>query len=161
MYKHLTKVCLIVGSLALAVPLALRAAPLDYGPVSGGGSPSMTGNSEAFDARQLPPDLLRLNLSDEQKAKIGEIIQTQNKALHDSFTSAFNTHEALRNLALSPEYTEAKAKSLSQEGAKAMAETAQIHARIDHAIYQLLNPQQQLQWKVNIANFEQRLPKPE
>ena len=163
MYKHLTKVCFFAGSLALAlgVPPAFSDVSPDYGPVSGGGSPSMVGNSGAFDATQLPPDLLRLNLSEEQKAKISEVIQNHNKALHDSFTTAFNSHEALRNLALSPEYTEAKAKSLSQEGVKAMAETAQIHSRIDNAIYQLLNPQQQQQWKQDIANFEQRMPKPE
>ena len=163
MYRHLAKICLFVGSLALAlgVPPVFGEASPDYGPVSGGGSPSMTGNSGAFDATQLPPDLMRLNLTEEQKAKIIEVIQNHNKALHDSFTTAFNSHEALRNLALSPEYTEAKAKSLSLEGAKAMAETAQIHSRIDHAIYQLLNPQQQQQWKQDIANFEQRMPKPE
>ena len=163
MYKHFDKVCLFVGCLTVALVLtpAFGEVSPDYGPVNGGGSPSMPGSSGAFDAVQLPPDLLRLNLTEEQKAKIGEVIQNQNKVLHDSFTTAFNNHEALRNLALSSEYTEAKAKSLSQEGAKAMAETAQIHARIDNAIYQLLNPQQQQQWKQDIANFEQRLPKPE
>ena len=163
MYRHLAKICLFVGSVAfvLAVPPVFGADPPDYGPVSGGGSPSMTGSPGASDAGQLPPDLLRLNLSEEQKAKMGEVIQNHNKALRDSFNTAFNAHEALRNLALSPEYTESKAKALSQEGAKAMAETAQIHARIDNAIYQLLNPQQQQQWKQDIANFEQRMPKPE
>ncbi len=161
MYRHLTIICLIAGSLALAMPLALRAAAPLQGQENGGSPPPMPGNTGAFDAGQLPPDLLRLNLTSQQQASIGDIIKAQNQALHDSFTSVFNTHQALRDLALSPEYTEAKAKAISLEGAKAMAETAQIHARIDHAIYQLLNPQQQLQWKENIADLEKRLPRPE
>lgn len=164
MNQHMIKACLIASGLALAVSLPLYAAAPMHGPEDDcNGPPRMMGKHGAFDAEHLPPYLKELNLSDEQRTKIGEIFKTQGPGLREQFKAGRNTREALRKLSLSSEYTEERAKALSEEGAKLMAEVAQTHARINHAIYEVLTPEQQQQLKEKMANFTKRgrhAPKP-
>ena len=48
----------------------------------------------------------------------------------------------LRRLGMSGEYSEARAKVLAEANAQAMAVMAEMHARTDNQIYQILMPEQ-------------------
>ncbi len=150
MNQHLIKVCLIVSGLALSVPFVLHAAPPPGGPHH------FMGKLGPFDAEHLPPYLQELKLTDEQRAKIGEILKTQGEAMRGQFEAGRKVHHELRKLSFSSEYTEEKAKTLSEEGAKTMSEASLMRARMDHAIYQLLTAEQQKQLNERMENFRAR-----
>ena len=63
---------------------------------------------------------------------------------------------ALRHISISSEYDQAKVKALSDSSAKEMAEIAELHARTEHHIYQLLAPEQRTQFEEQRAQFEPR-----
>ena len=138
-----TRIRLALFGLALVLPLTLHAAPPMGGPEGAPGCPPPPG--KLFDAGELPPHLKTLDLSETQRAQIGEWLKAQGPDLRDKLEAGKKAHDELRRLSLSADYTEDKAKALAESGAKTMAEGALAHARLDHAVYQLLTPAQQRQ----------------
>ncbi len=59
--------------------------------------------------------------------------------------AARHAHEALRAMAFSGQFDDARATSLAQAGASAMAAIALQQARADAQIYALLSPEQRRQ----------------
>jgi periplasmic protein CpxP/Spy len=160
MNKKLTRILLLAAGLGLASSQALQARPPMGGPDCDGRGPHGHGMMEAFDADHLPPFLKSVKLSDEQRSKIGEILKAQGPAMKERFRAGRDSHDALRKLAFSSDYSDEKAKALSEVGVKAMAEAAQAHAHIDHDIYQVLTPEQQQQVRNWVESRDARRPAP-
>lgn len=101
-----------------------------------------------------PPFLRGIELTDEQNDKIFAIMHQQEPLLRDQAKAAHKAHEALHKLASSGQYEEAKAKTLAESGARAMAEIALLHARADQQIHALLTPEQRKRAEAIKAKFE-------
>jgi Spy/CpxP family protein refolding chaperone len=96
----------------------------------------------AYDFEPMPPFLRGLQLSDEQNDKIFNLMHAQVPALRAKAKEARKAHEELHRLSLSVDFDEAKAKSLADLGARAMADMALMRARADQQTYRLLSPEQ-------------------
>lgn len=131
--------------LMLAVPFSTLAAPPAEGDF--GDQPPPMGKPHQFDSGELPPHLQSLNLSPDQHAKITALLKEREPALQEKARSGWKTHNDLRNLALSDNYTTEKARVFSEAGARIMAEVTLLHASLDNAIYQILTPEQRQQFK--------------
>ncbi|WP_194270063.1 Spy/CpxP family protein refolding chaperone [Candidatus Methylospira mobilis] len=131
--------------LMLAVPFATQAAAPAESEFCG--QPPPMGKPHQFDSGELPPHLQRLNLSADQHAKVTALLKEREPALQEKAKTGWKTHNDLRNLALSDNYTPEKAKVFSEAGARTMAEVTLMHASLDNAIYQILTPEQQQQFK--------------
>lgn len=152
---------MIASSIALSLPFAALAdgpgkagGPADHPPGHGGpGGPS--GPPCAGESGDLvPPFLHGIALSDTQRDKIFGIVYAQTPSLRDKEKEVRRTAIALRELALSTQYDEAKARSLADANAKAGADIALLRARSTSAIYQLLTTEQRKTLEERKAAFE-------
>lgn len=126
---------LLASALALAIPLSASA----YGLASGGheGCGFAQGMGE-----RMPPHLRALKLSDAQKDKVFEIMHAQAPTMRDKAKSLHQAEEALRALADSPDYSDAKATALVDTAARGMAELRLARVKTEHQVYELLTPEQ-------------------
>lgn len=152
---------MIASSIALSLPLAAIA----DGPGKPGGPPGLAGRSGPGDARGgppctgesgdlVPPFLHGIVLSEAQRDKIFGILYAQTPSLRDKEKELRKTAIALRELALSAQYDEAKARPLAEANAKASADIALLRARSTSAIYQLLTPEQRKTLEERKATME-------
>lgn len=95
----------------------------------------------------LPPHLRGLDLSAAQRERIAGIYRTLFENLHDRGAEAAKAHDALRDLAMSEAYDEARAKTLADAAATTMAQLDLEHARADQTVFQLLTPEQRARLK--------------
>lgn len=84
-------------------------------------------------------------LDEAQQDKVFAIVHAQQPQLREQAKAARQAHEALRAMATSGQFDDAKASALAQAAAKAMAATALQQARTDAQIYALLTPEQRSQ----------------
>jgi Spy/CpxP family protein refolding chaperone len=92
------------------------------------------------------PRFLRGVVLDEaQQDKVFAIVHAQQPLLREQSKAARQAHEALRAMAGSGNFDDAKASALAQAAAKAMAAMALQRARTDAQIYALLTPEQRRQ----------------
>ncbi|MFZ5512272.1 MAG: Spy/CpxP family protein refolding chaperone, partial [Pseudomonadota bacterium] len=83
-----------------------------------------------------------LDLTEAQRDKIFQLTHAQTPAMRDKGKEIHKARAELRKLAFSAEYDEARVRALSETAAAAMAEMAQMRARLGHEIYQILTPEQ-------------------
>jgi periplasmic protein CpxP/Spy len=146
---------MIASTIALGLPLCAHAQPMADGPGDCGGPMQMHGDRRMPDDRRppdgapgmpgedrLPPFLHDVQLSDIQRDKIANLMQSQTTDMHEQFKVMHQTQMALHQLSLSDDYSEAKAKTLAEANTASMIRIAQMQARIDHQIYLLLTPEQ-------------------
>jgi Spy/CpxP family protein refolding chaperone len=91
----------------------------------------------------LPPFLRGVELSAQQRQKIGEIMHA---AMGQFEAVGHNAHEARHNLtalAFSDHYSDAQAQALADAAARAAAQIAATQAHADHDIYMVLSAAQQ------------------
>ncbi len=135
------------AALALAVPLAVSAAPGPQGDCTSmaarGPQARHGGMERAPDA--LLPGLRGLNLSEAQRDKVFEIMHAQAPGMRERAKAEQKANEELRKLAAAPEYSEAKARALSEAIGKAAAESALARAKLDRQISEVLTPEQRKQ----------------
>lgn len=84
-------------------------------------------------------------LDEAQQDKVFAIVHAQEPQMREQGKAARHSHEALRAMATSGQFDDAKASALAQAGAKAMAAIALQQARTDAQIYALLSPEQRRQ----------------
>lgn len=84
-------------------------------------------------------------LDEAQQDKVFAIVHAQEPQLREQSKAARHAHEALRAMATSGQFDDAKASALAQTAAKAMAAMALQQARTDAQIYALLTPEQRRQ----------------
>jgi Spy/CpxP family protein refolding chaperone len=84
-------------------------------------------------------------LDETQQDKVFAIVHAQEPQQREQAKASRQAHEALRALATSGQFDDARASALAQTAAKAMAAMALQQARTDAAIYALLTPEQRSQ----------------
>lgn len=121
-------------------------------PMRGGeamrGGPAMPGMMMPFGAPGMggqPPFLRGLELSEAQQDKVFAILHAQEPYLRDQGKAAAKAHAGLRELAHGTQYDDAKAASLTQAGAQAMANIMLQHVRTEQKLLAVLTPEQRKQ----------------
>lgn len=127
---------LVAVAISLALPLAALAVSQRAGACGVG--PGMEGG-------RMPPYLHSLNLSEAQRDRVFEIMHGQAPAMRDKVKAARNAEESLRKLVLSAEYTEPKARELSDSAARATADLSLARAKAERQIYEVLTAEQRSQ----------------
>jgi Spy/CpxP family protein refolding chaperone len=136
---------LIAASVALAIPLSAAAFPGHGGhdgcdmEAHGGPGHHMMGGSV------MPPHLHGLNLTEAQQDKVFEIMHAQAPVMRDKAKALRKAESDLRALTSAPDYSEAKARGLADEAAKAMSEMTLARAKADRQVFEVLTPEQQKQ----------------
>ncbi len=92
-----------------------------------------------------PPFLHGLDLSEAQQDKVFAILYAEAPYLREQGKAARKAHEALRALAQSAQYDDAKASALAQAGAQAMANIELQQVRTEQKLLALLTPEQRKQ----------------
>jgi Spy/CpxP family protein refolding chaperone len=92
-----------------------------------------------------PMFLHGVGLDEAQQDKVFAIVHAQEPKMREEGKAARHAHEALRAMATSGQFDDAKAAALAQAGANAMAAMALQQARTDAQIYALLSPEQRRQ----------------
>ena len=111
------------------------------GPWHGHGA--MHGGGLAFgEGGPLPPHLRALQLSEAQQDRIFAIMHAAAPQAREQAKALHKAHRGLHELATAAKYDDAKAKALSDALAKAVSETALLHARTHHQVYEVLTPEQ-------------------
>lgn len=95
----------------------------------------------------LPPQLRGLNLTEAQRDKVFAIMHAQAPALRDKAKAARKAEEALRGLAQSPDYSEARLRELVTGAAGAMAALSLARVGVERQIHEVLTPEQQKQMR--------------
>jgi protein CpxP len=150
----------LCSSLLLVLPLVTQASPsMDFSPAGVGRPPFQEGSALPFSSDRLPPYVHDLDLNNSQRARIAEILKTQGTSLRDKAEAGRKTQDELRKLAFSADYSEEKAKALANAAVPLMAELAVLHARLDHAIFTVLTPEQQQQANEHMTNFKGHFPR--
>jgi protein CpxP len=92
-----------------------------------------------------PMQLHGLHLDEAQQDKVFAIVHAQEPRMREQEKAARRAHEALRAMATSGQFDDARASALAQAGAQAMAAMALQQARTDAQITALLTPEQRRQ----------------
>lgn len=142
---------LIAASVALAIPLS-AAAFGGHGGHSGHGShagcsmEALGGlGHHMMGGNMMPPHLRALNLTEVQQDKVFEIMHAQAPVMRDKAKALRKAETDLRALTSSPDYSEAKARALADEAAKAMSEMTLARANADRQVFEVLTPEQRKQ----------------
>ena len=119
----------------------------DHDEMFGGGSwhshGAMHGGSLAFgEGGPLPPHLKALRLSEAQQDRIFAIMHAAAPQAREQAKALRKAHHGLHELATAAKYDDARAKALSDALANAVSETALLHARTHHQVYEVLTPEQ-------------------
>lgn len=145
-FKHL----LAIASFAAVLPAMAAQAGSDEGGrcqrhgegMNGHGGRMMPGDGMMG---HIPPFLHGLKLTDEQRDAIFNITYKQAPIMRDKEKSLRKAHEAMRELARSGKFDEAKAKSLAQDIADNLGVISLMRARAESEIYAVLTPEQRKQ----------------
>ncbi|HJV92256.1 MAG TPA: Spy/CpxP family protein refolding chaperone [Azonexus sp.] len=134
---------LIAASVALAIPLSASAFGGKHGDCGfeahGGSGHHMMGGT------MMPPHLRGLNLTEAQQDKVFEIMHGQAPGMRDKAKALRKAEGDLQALSAAPDYSEAKARTLADAAAKAMAEMALLRAKTDRQVFEVLTPEQRKQ----------------
>lgn len=93
----------------------------------------------------MPPYLRQLNLIEAQRDRVFEIMHGQAPAMREKVKAVRSAEESLRKLVVSTEYTEPKARELSDIAARATADLSLARAKAERQIYEVLTAEQRSQ----------------
>lgn len=89
-----------------------------------------------------PPFLHGLTLSETQKDQVFELMHKQAPTMRDKAKASHQAMDELRQLSLSDNYDEARAKKLARNAADAQSEMTLLRMQSDQKILALLTPEQ-------------------
>lgn len=137
---------LIAASVALAIPLSASAFGSRHGGHGDCGFEAHGGpGHHMMEGNMMPRHLRGLNLTEAQQDKIFEIMHGQAPVMRDKAKALRKTESDLRALSAAPDYSEAKARTLADAAAKAMAEMTLARAKADRQVFEVLTPEQRKQ----------------
>ena len=93
----------------------------------------------------MPPHLRGLNLTEAQQDKVFAIMHGQAPGMRDKAKALRKAEGDLRALTAAPDYSEAKARSLADAAAKAMAEMTLARTKAERQVFEVLTPEQRKQ----------------
>lgn len=138
---------LIAAAVALAVPLSAVAFGGAQGVPNSCGGAEMPGKAgqRGMGGEKMPPYLRGLNLSEAQRDKVFAILHAQAPAMRDKVKAVHRAEADLRGLAMSPDFSEARARSLADASGRAMAEMTLARVATDRQVLAVLTPEQRQQ----------------
>jgi len=98
-----------------------------------------------------------LNLSDAQQAQIKQIMESNRPTVEPLFQQEMQNKKAMRQLVMSGNFDEAKARSLAQQSATVHAQIEVAHARALAQAYQVLTAEQKTKLSEVMARHEERM----
>lgn len=143
---------LVVGGLAVTLPLAAQARPFG-GDHFGPGVHAEKGMRGGHGMHRM---LRGLDLSEAQRDQIFQLLHAQAPAMREKGKELRESRRELQEAAMSEQYDEARVRSLSDNAARAMAEMMEMRARTQNQIYQLLTPEQRTKLEERKARFSER-----
>jgi Spy/CpxP family protein refolding chaperone len=126
--------------LMLEADSTAAAAPLAAFAGDGAGPPGMERWHGGGRGHSLLPPYVRL--SEQQQDKLFDLRHAQEPAMRAQFKELRKARTELRTLALADNYDEAKAKQIVARAAQARSEIDMMHARLQHAAFAMLTPEQ-------------------
>lgn len=123
-------------------PAMMHGGPDHEGPANG---PRMHGGMPPFGGPGMvgrPLFMRGVELSEAQEDKVFAILHEEKPYLREQGKAADKAHEALREMAGTDKYDDAKAASLAQAAANAMANIALQRARTEQKLLAVLTPEQ-------------------
>jgi Spy/CpxP family protein refolding chaperone len=136
---------LAASAIALAVPFAAQARP--GGGFDGGGCEAHEGKMMRGAKGGGHRMLRQLDLTEAQRDKLFEMRHAMAPKMHAEMKTVRSTSQALRDMMQQGEYDEAQVKRLTEERAGAMSRMAQLRARGQFEMFQLLTPEQRTKWQ--------------
>ena len=147
----------IVGALALALSGGAAFAQQD----SGGPGPMhhrmMHGGAFMGGAGPFGMMLHRLNLTDDQKAQVKQIMQAEKPNMKPLMQQEFQLHMQMAQLITSGSFDQAKVTALAIQGAQTHIQVEVEHAKIASQIYQILDSTQKATVADMLAKHQQRM----
>lgn len=101
--------------------------------------------------------LHRLNLSDDQKAQVKKIFETEKPNLQPLHQQEFQAHQQMMQLITSGNSDQAKATAIATQEAQTHIQMEVEHAKIHAQIYQLLDSTQKAKVADMMAKHQQRM----
>jgi len=101
--------------------------------------------------------LHQLNLTDDQKAQIKQIFQSNKSSMKPLMQQEAATHEQMIQLITSGTFDQAKAAAIVAQESRVHTQLELAHATIGSQIYQLLNSDQKAKVSQIIAQHQQRM----
>jgi Spy/CpxP family protein refolding chaperone len=99
----------------------------------------------------------KLDLTDAQQAQVKAIIAKEKPALQPLMLQVAQGHSQLRDLAMSGNFDEAKARELASQQTQTITELTVQHARVASEMVQILTPDQKTKLTALINQHEQRM----
>jgi Spy/CpxP family protein refolding chaperone len=130
---------LVAGVIALATVGAVSASPGDR---CGGGHAGFGGPMGHGGGKQIHRLISKLDLSDEQRDQIFDIMYGQVPAARDKMKELRSGRQALRELTMKPELDEAKVRELANAQSKIIADMMVMRAETFNKVYKVLTPEQ-------------------
>jgi protein CpxP len=124
--------------------------PGGFGPGRGRGGPGGPGGI-------LGPAFQRLDLTDAQKTRVKEILDSHRDEMRTVTERAMTAHQALDAATIAESFDEATIRTRAAEVAAIDADMAVMRARVFNEAYQILTPDQQTQFKQLRAEMQQRM----
>ena len=153
MKYRIAKYSLLAG-LALALVAGLAFAQQEGGPMHHG----MRGMHGHFMGDPgFGMMLHQLNLTDEQKAQVKQIRQTEKPNLKPLMQQQFQSHQQMMQLITSGNFDQAKATAIATQEAQTHIQMEVEHAKIYSQIYQLLDSTQKAKVADMIAKHQERM----
>jgi Spy/CpxP family protein refolding chaperone len=160
-YPTIHRYRLLTGSLLVIVPfLAFAGPPMGSAPGNDGSGERRLDGCSGPDGHGFgdfgshehgwgwsphPAFLEGLKLTEEQEDKVFAILHAAAPALREQAKAAGNAHEGFRELGMSAQYDDARAKALTDAAGKAESQIALLHIRAEHEIYSILTAEQRAQ----------------
>ena len=101
--------------------------------------------------------LHRLSLSDDQKAQVKQIFQTERPTLKPLMQQEAQAHLQMMQLVSSGNFDQAKATAIATQEAQTHIQVEVEHAKIHSQIYQLLNSEQKAKVAEMISKHQQMM----
>ncbi len=101
--------------------------------------------------------LHQLNLTDEQRAQIKQIFQSEKPAIKPLMQQEMQSRQQLMQLITSGNFDQAKATAIATQAAQTHIQMQVEHAKIASQIYQLLNTEQKAKVADIMAKRQQRM----
>jgi len=101
--------------------------------------------------------LRKLNLSDDQKAQVKQIFQTERPTLKPLMQQEAQAHLQMMQLVSSGNFDQAKATAIATQEAQTHIQVEVEHAKIHSQIYQLLNSEQKAKVADMISKHQQMM----
>jgi len=144
--KALTlKKAVIAMGLAIAIPLSAHAGPMMEG--RGNCDRPMQINKQMHKHDGAHRAMRNLNLSEAQRDQLFALKHAQAPQMREKAKLARNAQQELRTLAQAETFDAERAKALADASAQARSEMMQLRAQNQHAMMQILTPEQRQKWQ--------------